>query len=168
MGALDRGSFTWLRDSWHLECLGAASGQRSPRDSAPFCVAGAASRRTGCCFCVGDAALTEPGRCLGSTVAAGPRTLFILQVQHLVLRMLLRGRCTQRAWALPLVNGRRGTAHAFAWKVQHLESVGAASGQRLPRDTTQLTGLISHKLLSHKLILQNSTHLTQLISDNLS
>ena len=27
-----------------------------------------------------------------------------------------------------MVNGLRGTAHPFAWQVQHLESLGAASG----------------------------------------
>ena len=33
-----------------------------------------------------------------------------------------------------MVNGLRGTARPFAWQVQHLESLGAASGQRSPRD----------------------------------
>ena len=33
-----------------------------------------------------------------------------------------------------MVNGLRGTAHLFAWQVQHLESLAAACGQRSPRD----------------------------------
>ena len=35
---------------------------------------------------------------------------------------------------MPVVNGLRGTAHLFAWQVQHLESRGAACGERSPRD----------------------------------
>ena len=66
----------------HLESLGAACGQRPPRDRAPFRVAGS-TRCTGCCFCVAGAALREPGRCLWSTASAGPRTF-------------LRGRCSTR------------------------------------------------------------------------
>ena len=81
----------------HLESLGAACGQRSPRDRALVCVPGAT--------------LTEPGRCLWSTVSAGPRTC-------------LRGRCSTRCTG----------CCSFAWQVQHLESLGAACGQRSPRD----------------------------------
>ena len=88
-------AFAWQVQ--HLESLGAACGQRSPRDRAPFCVASAALGAPDAAFCVAGAALREPGRTLWSTVSAGP-------------------------------------AHSFAWQVQHLESLGAACGQRSPRD----------------------------------
>ena len=99
---MDKAAVAWQVQ--RLESLGAACGQRPPRDRAPFCVAGAA---------------------LGA-----PDTDFAW-----VHRMLLlRGRCsTSRAWALPVVNGLRGTAHLVAWQVQHNSS-----------HTTHLTQLHLH------------------------
>ena len=85
----------------HLESLGAACGQRSPRDRAPFCLAGAALGATGCCFCMAGAALRESGRCLWPTVSAGPAPPFCLAGAAL------------------------GAPDAtFAWQVQHLEAPG--------------------------------------------
>ena len=82
----------------HIQSLGSACRPRPPRDRASFGVPGAGLR--------------ECGRCLWSTVSAGPRTfllarrclqstasadggLFCLEVQHSVHRtLLLHGRCS--------------------------------------------------------------------------
>ena len=75
-----------------------------------------------------------------------------------------------------MVNGLRGTAHHFAWQVQHLESLGAACGQRSPRDRAPFC--VAGAALSApdaafawqvQLILHDSSHsihLTQLTSQN--
>ena len=108
-----------------------------------WCTATAAS-------CFAGAALREPGRCLWSTVSAGPRTFCRWQVQHLVHRRLLFAWQVQHLESLGVACGQRSPRDrapfcvagaalgapdaAFAWQVQHLESLGAACGQRSPRD----------------------------------
>ena len=96
------------------------------------------------------AALREPGRCLWSTVSAGPRTFLrgrcstrctgcCFCVAGAALREPGHCNCGQRSprdrAPFCLAGAALGAPDAaFAWQVQHLESLGAACGQRPPRD----------------------------------
>ena len=131
----------------HLESLDAACGQRSPRDRAPFCVAGAALR--------------EPGRCLWSTVAAAPRTF-------------LPGRCSTRctgccfcvagATHLARLISLHSSHTTHLTELTHLMSHNSTHRTHLTQTSltqTHLTQLISHNSF-------HTTYLTQFNSLNSS
>ena len=122
----------------HLESLGAACGQRSPRDRALFCVAGAALREPWALyldkkklaapepFCV----LARGHFCVSGAALGTLGATFAWQAQHFVhLELLLRGRRNTLTpsglpWSFFRVAG--GTPAAFAWQAQHFVQMGVA------------------------------------------
>ena len=161
------------------------------RDRAPFCVAGAALGAAAAAFAWQVQHLESLGAACGQRSPPGPRTF-------------LRGRCSTRCsgccfcvagaalrepgcclWSAVAA----GTAHLFAWQVQHsVHRMLLLRGRCNSSCTTHLTPFISHnsphrthspyvtQLNSHNSSHTNfshtnssyTTHLTQLISHNLS